>query len=96
MLPAMIASLYDCGARARAGNEERPEPSGCSAFKRNRRETLGKKGRAPAIEHHESHVELASPDGCRREVREQLLDRWGQSRPLYRRSPRCGDATAFT
>jgi len=43
-----------------------------------------------AIKHHEqqSHVELASPDDCRREVREQLLDRWGQSRPLYQRSLR--------
>ena len=33
-----------------------------------------------------SHIERrCSPDGCRREVREQLLDCWGHSRPLYRR-----------
>lgn len=39
---------------------------------------------------------LVSPDDCRREVREQLLDRWGQSRPLYWRSPcDAGDASLY-
>jgi len=42
-----------------------------------------------------SHVELVSPDGCRREVREQLLDRWGHSRPLYWRS-HDAETLAFT
>lgn len=38
---------------------------------------------------------LASLDDCRRGVREQLSDRWGQSRPLYRRSARSGGADLY-
>lgn len=38
---------------------------------------------------------LASLDDRRRGVREQLLDRWGQSRPLYRRRPRSGGAGLY-
>lgn len=38
---------------------------------------------------------LASLDDCRRWVREQLSDSWGQSRPLYRRSPRSGGTDLY-
>lgn len=86
---------YDCNARARESEASWVKWStGVFLSEIN---NAGKKAgkQTNATDNVTCRASLASLDDCRRGVREQLSDRWGQSRPLYRRSARSGGADLY-